>query len=173
MPSNSRVFLIAASLLVTAETAIAQERRENMFDSDVAATLRAAARVYVYTSDGKQIVGSRANLGLETLDLWVDGALRAFEIPALARIDVAQRDSLKNGAVTGAIVFGLLCALSCGQGLDEPGQLRGTIAINTVLGALIGTGIDAAKRDRRTVYIRSAVSPTVGARGMLSYQRRF
>ena len=176
MPLTARlasVTLIFATMLATPSVAAAQEDPALPLNKTIGAILRSAARVHVWTRDGRRVVGSRAHVGDQTLDLWVDGTRRSLWLDDLRRIDVANRDSLKNGAVTGAVTFALLCALVCGQGLDEPGQLKHAVAVNIAFGALVGAGIDAAVRQRRTVYVRSAVTPTVGSRGMLSYQRRF
>ena len=54
-----------------------------------------------------------------------------------------DRDSLKNGAVIGAVVLGTWCLIVCGQGLDSSGQLPAAVAVNAGLGALIGATIDA------------------------------
>lgn len=54
-----------------------------------------------------------------------------------------DKDSLKNGAIIGAIVMGAWCLVICGQGLDSTGQLPLAVAAGAGMGALLGAGIDA------------------------------
>jgi hypothetical protein len=82
--------------------------------------------------------------------LLVDGHRRDVPLTKIARIE--RRDSLKNGAIIGAAVLGGICALTCGQGLENGSNLVGAVASNAIVGALIGTGIDALHRGRMPVY---------------------
>lgn len=54
-----------------------------------------------------------------------------------------DKDSLKNGAIIGAIVMGAWCLVICGQGLDSTGQLPLTVAAGAAMDAVIGAGIDS------------------------------
>ena len=86
----------------------------------------------------------------------------------------ALGDSLKNGAIIGAVVVGAWCALVCGQGLDSSGQIPIAVAANAGLGALIGAGIDADHRGRTLLYPRSStVSRVRGAQASLSLRFSF
>jgi hypothetical protein len=64
-----------------------------------------------------------------------------------------DKDSLKEGAIIGAIVLGVWCLIICGQGLDNSGQLAGAVAVNAGLGALLGSQIDAGfSRNPRVLF---------------------
>lgn len=65
-----------------------------------------------------------------------------------------DKDSLRNGAIIGAIVLGTWCLIVCGQGLDSSDQLAGVVALNAGLGALIGAGIDARFSRRHRIMFR-------------------
>ena len=54
-----------------------------------------------------------------------------------------DKDSLKEGAIIGAIIVGAWCLYVCGQGLDSSGQLPLAVAAGAGMGALIGAGIDS------------------------------
>jgi hypothetical protein len=54
-----------------------------------------------------------------------------------------DKDSLKEGAIIGALVMGAWCLLICGQGLDRPSQIPLAVAASAGMGALIGAGIDS------------------------------
>ena len=60
------------------------------------------------------------------------------------RVHDRDKDSLKNGAIIGAIVMAAWCLTICGQGLDRSGQLPLAVAAGAGMGALIGAGIDSS-----------------------------
>jgi outer membrane lipoprotein SlyB len=64
------------------------------------------------------------------------------------------RDSLKNGAIIGAVVLGTWCAIICGQGLDNPGKLPLAVIVAAGEGAAIGAGIDAMLSRKTGIYFR-------------------
>jgi hypothetical protein len=118
----------------------------------------------------KEFQARLLNLSPESATLLVDGQPREVALSKVARIE-RRGDSLKNGAIIGAAVLGGLCALTCGQGLDNGSDLAGVVVINAALGAAIGTGIDALHRGRTPIYPAvtgrsrtSAVRPSIGLR---------
>jgi hypothetical protein len=72
----------------------------------------------------------------------------------VARIEPAQ-DSLANGTLIGALVFGIWCAKVCGQGADNRRQAEFARFMGFGLGALIGAGIDARTGRKPPVYVRA------------------
>jgi hypothetical protein len=54
-----------------------------------------------------------------------------------------DKDSLKNGAIIGAVVVGAWCLVICGQGLDSTGRFPLAVAAGAGMGALIGASIDS------------------------------
>ena len=84
-----------------------------------------------------------------------------------------KRHPVWNGALIGGAILGTWCAVVCGQGLDQRGQLLPAIAVNAGLGALIGLGIDAWSGEN-TVYRRNAESTArVRVRPGISVSLRF
>ena len=77
-----------------------------------------------------------------------------------------RRDSVKNGAIAGAVVFAGWCALVCGQGPDDDGHLLPVVAANAAFGAAIGAGIDAMTS-------RSRQTPMRGRDAAFSWKVRF
>ena len=112
---------------------------------------RPVSAVYVRSVSGDEARGQLLRLGPDTLTLLEQGASRDIPLAAISRID-ARGDSVKNGAIIGAVVLGAWCAIVCGQGLDNANQVATVALINTGLGALIGAGIDAMHVGRTTIY---------------------
>jgi hypothetical protein len=108
--------------------------------------------VYVRSINGVEIRGQLLRLGPDTLSLLDEGTVRDVRLTDVARIE-SRGDSVKNGAIIGAAILGGWCALICPQGLDGyAGQFAYVLAINTALGAAIGSGIDAMHVGRTTIY---------------------
>jgi hypothetical protein len=121
---------------------------------------------------GEEISGRLLNLGPDELRLLVEGQERNILLADVAQVDRAG-DSLKNGAIIGALVVGAWCALVCGQGLDSADQLPVAVAVNAGVGALIGIGIDAANQERTTVYRRPTPSDSRRPKGVVVFRLSF
>ena len=104
-------------------------------------------------SAGGEARGQLLRLGPDTLTLLEQGTSRDIPLAAVTRID-ARGDSVKNGAIIGAVVLGAWCALICPQGLDgySNNQLPYILGVNIALGAAVGAGIDAMHVGRTTIY---------------------
>jgi hypothetical protein len=63
---------------------------------------------------------------------------------------VKGRDSLRNGAIIGALIGGLYGALGWGRVMEGAGAKIGVVAAYTAGGALIGACIDARHAERGT-----------------------
>jgi hypothetical protein len=89
----------------------------------------------------------------DTLTILDAGGTRDFKLADVTKIE-APGDSVRNGAVIGAIVLGAWCALICPQGLDgyHDSQFGYILAVNTLLGAAVGAGIDGMHVGRTTIY---------------------
>ena len=92
-------------------------------------------------------------MGPDTLTLLEQGTSRDIPFTEIIRID-ARGDSVKNGAIIGAVVLGAWCALICPQGLNgySNNQLPYILGVNIALGAAVGAGIDAMHVGRTTIY---------------------
>jgi hypothetical protein len=122
---------------------------------------------------GREFKARLLNLSPETATLLVDGQQREIALRQIARIE-RRGDSLRNGAIIGAVVVGGLCAITCGQGLDDGSNLGTVVAINAGLGALIGMGIDALHQGRTPIYpATSSQSPTNALRPSIAFRIRF
>ena len=124
---------------------------------------------------GREINGRLVELSADAVRILVGGKARDLPLTDVRRIDIERSDSLKNGAVIGAIVLGGWCALVCGQGLGTGPQLVPAVAANAAVGALIGAGIDAGRRERTTIYPRPALSAHTeqSPRLLITYRRNF
>ena len=132
--------------------------------------------VYVRSINGVEIRGQLLRLGPDTLSLLDEGTVRDVRLTDVDRIE-SRGDSVKNGAIIGAAILGGWCALICPQGLDGyAGQFAYVLAINTALGAAIGSGIDAMHVGRTTIYQpleSQAGRRSTGVRAYLSKRFRF
>jgi hypothetical protein len=120
--------------------------------------------VFVKRTGGTGDVPARLiHLNEEAVTLLLDDRQVVMPLSDVLRIQKSG-DSLWNGALIGGIVLGVWCAMICGQGLNEAGQLPTTVVVNGAVGALIGAGIDAMHKGRTTIYTRPAASGTPSGR---------
>src|SRR6476660_6298881 len=70
-----------------------------------------AKPIYVH-SGSAEIRGSLLKLGPDTLTILENGSERELKLSDITRIE-APGDSVRNGAIIGAIVLGAWCALIC------------------------------------------------------------
>jgi hypothetical protein len=139
--------------------------------------VRPVSAVYVRSAAGSEVQGQLLQLGPNTLTLIEQGSSRDIPLSDVSRIDV-RGDSIKNGAIIGAVVLGAWCALICPQGLDgyNNSQLPYILGVNTVLGAFVGAGIDAMHVGRTTIYQAGGVTSgprPAGVKASLSKRFRF
>ena len=122
--------------------------------------------VYVRDDTGVEASGRLLRLDPDSLVLLVGDTERRFDAARVRRIE-KRGDSLRNGAVIGAIVgaaMGLVAAgISDCPGNDPGGSCPGARAAGVMLStgayAAIGTGIDALVVGRTTLYEAPAPSP--------------
>jgi hypothetical protein len=85
------------------------------------------------------------------LTMEVDGRSFTFPSNEVLRIDVLG-NHVARGTVIGGLAIGGWCALVCGQGLDNSGQLAAVVAANGAVGAGVGALIGYNHKTRKTVY---------------------
>jgi hypothetical protein len=133
--------------------------------------------VYVRSADGSERRGQLLRLGPDTLSLLDEGRVHDVPLADVTRIE-SRGDSVKNGAIIGAVILGAWCALICPQGLDGygGGAFASVLAINTALGAAVGAGIDGMHVGRTTIYQPAEVASgrrPAGVKAFLSKRFRF
>ena len=127
--------------------------------------------VYVVDDTGVETTGRLLRLNADSIVLLVDGAERQFDAARVRRIQ-RRGDSLRNGAIVGAIVgvgLGLLAGGIADCGRDDPGGgCPGTrvaaVLVSTGVYAAVGAGIDALIQGRTTLYQAPASPPVAGRR---------
>ncbi len=132
--------------------------------------LHELSTVYVLDDAGVETRGRLVQFSPQSLTLSVDGTERQFNLAHVTRID-RRGDSLRNGALTGALVgagLGLATAgLSDCSGRDPggscPGMRAGVFLFSTAVYAAIGTAIDALVVGRTTVYVAPTRTPAAGS----------
>lgn len=70
---------------------------------------------------------------------------QTFQAPSRSPTSTTDRDkdSLKEGAIIGAIIGAAWCLYICGQGLESTSQIPLAVAAGAGMGALLGAGIDS------------------------------
>jgi len=129
-------------------------------------------RVFVQREAGEELRGQVLQLGPGTMTLLVDGQRLSVPMTSVLRIET-RGDSLRNGALIGAIAGGVWCALVCGQGLSSTAQLPAAVAFSAGFWAAAGVGIDAMIPGRTTIYRRPAPAAAGVAGAAVSYRLRF
>lgn len=122
--------------------------------------------VYVLDDAGIEVSGKLLRLNPDSLVVLVDGVEHRLDAVRVKRIE-KRGDSLRNGALIGAVVgaaMGLLVAgMSDCPGTDPGGSCPGSRAaaflLSTGVYAAIGTGIDALVVGRTTLYEAPTTPP--------------
>jgi len=111
------------------------------------------------SSSGEVVHGRIVDLSPESLTiLTADNRRVDMPLDRVLRIE-ARGDSLKNGAIIGALVVGTLVGLTCAEVADGSGACLTGVVLDAGMGALIGAGIDALNGGRSTLYARPAAAP--------------
>ena len=111
--------------------------------------------------------GRLLDLDAETVTIQpANGSPRTLPLSGVLRIETKKRDSLGNGALIGALVVLVECAVVCGQGLDSGDDLGGVIIFNTMVGAGIGAAIDAGHTANLSLYKRPNPTPARKSPGL-------
>ena len=137
--------------------------------------------IYVRDDTGAETSGKLLHLNPDSIVILVDGAERRFEAARVTRIQ-RRGDSLRNGAIIGAVVgvaFGILTAgiSDCPgdrAGGPCPGSRVALFLVSTGFYSAVGTGIDALIPGRTTLYEASKPRPTAdqGGSAPLAFSRR-
>ena len=127
--------------------------------------------MYVLDNTGTETSGKFLRLNPDSIVLLVEGAERQFETARVARIQ-KRGDSLRNGAIIGAVVGVALGILTAGIA-DCPGERTGDgcagsraalLLVSTGFYSAVGTGIDALIPGRTTLY-EAPKAPSAADRG--------
>jgi hypothetical protein len=109
------------------------------------------ATIFVLDKQGVEHRGRFVRFDGQELVMSVGEDERGYKRDVIARIE-RSGDSLKNGAIAGAIVGGLMGLLAASLQAEDLGQWIKGVAISTGFYTAIGTGVDAAVQGRTRVY---------------------
>jgi hypothetical protein len=141
-------------------------------EQQVAGTVKAGMHVSVVDVAGASREGRVESVSAGGIRLASRGG--PYEIPADRIVRVEKSDSLRNGALAGLIVgLGLSVAavIDTGGWSGDNAFVASAIITNGLVGAAIGTGLDALVNTKRTLYMRgrpgtqARIAPYVGASG--------
>ncbi len=152
-----QVTLQCVVALSTCLTLHAQQRAPAALERAVSDRRKVAI---VQAISGDEAEGRLISVTPTTLSLLIKN--QQFDVPlqSISRVD-AIGDPLSNGALIGAVVMGIACAVLCGQGLSDADQLPLAIGANAGWGALIGAAMDWSQTSRKTIYSSPAIQPPV------------
>ena len=140
-------------LLIVVLTAAVPARAQTAPPLPASAPLRGVSKVFVQEAGtADPIRGQLARIDASTLTLLVDGQRREIPFDRILRIDVPG-DSVKDGAIIGAVVGVVLVALAGGFSHDGPAAVP-LVFWTTTYSALAGAGIDALHVGRTSIYKR-------------------
>ena len=118
-----------------------------------------ATPVYV-TRDGSTgtLKGQLLNLSPETLTLLQGTDRQDIPLQDIRTIEIPG-DSVKNGAIIGASIFGGVAALAFANSGTTPGFYVFAVTLDSLLGAAIGTAFDVMVSGQTVIYDRDAQQP--------------
>jgi hypothetical protein len=112
----------------------------------------AGTRIFVTPGAGSPVLeGSLLSLSADSVALLVDGNTRILPLASVKRVE-REGDPTSDGVQKGALVLGLLCMLTCGQGVNSGNELAGVVVGNMVIGGLIGWQADRGHVGRSRIY---------------------
>lgn len=115
-------------------------------------TVPAGTRIFVTAAAGGPVLeGSLLSLSTDSLALLVDGNTRVVPLASVKRVE-REGDPTSDGFQKGALVLGLLCMLTCGQGVNSGNEFFGVVVGNMVIGGLIGWQADRGHVGRSRIY---------------------
>jgi hypothetical protein len=153
MQAHFRRPLALAMFLTTISVSLAAGAPAGQAGPDAPSSPHEGARVHVVATPPRpDVKGRLVGLDDESIRLMVEGFVLEMSLEDVRRVDVEERDSLKNGFWIGALVVGAWCAAVCGQGLNSSSQLLPAIAVTASVGGLVGARIDASRFKRTRIY---------------------
>ena len=110
--------------------------------------------VLVRLEDSATVLKARlVSLNADTVTLLVKDQKTSLPLDRVVRI-TSGRDSIRNGALIGALIGGGLCARNCGQGLNRAGELPLAVALTAGMWGVAGAAVDAMNRREEVIYQR-------------------
>ena len=168
--TRTALVLVAATLTTTASLAEAQTVES--FDR-LALLVNQRDHITVTDRTGRQLHGRLIDLSPASLSLLTDEGLRDLEETEVALVRRRQPDSLKNGAllgaISGAVVAGVLMS---DEGPSYPGVYALFMSLFGAAGAGIGVGLDAAYVRSQVIYTARRPAARVAVSPLLSRHRR-
>lgn len=160
MVSRTPATLVTAFLLSLSPTlARAQE------STPPTPSIASRSKVVVFDRDGAAHPGRFVRFDEQELVILVGDDERRFKRDLITRIE-RSGDSLKNGAIAGAIVGGSLGLLAAAFQAEDIGDWLAALGINIGLYTAIGTGLDASIEGRTVVYQAWPAAPVPPAAGL-------
>jgi uncharacterized membrane protein YeaQ/YmgE (transglycosylase-associated protein family) len=126
--------------------------------------------VFVTDKAGVQTEAKLLRLDGDGLEVIVGGAEKHYAFAELRRVE-KKGDSLKNGAIAGLVVGGIIGVLS-GAMSENAADTFGIAMTSTMLYGAIGTCMDAMVVGRTTLYQQSVahqITPTAGPRAAVKF----
>ena len=153
---------IAAVIILVAATAEAQELAGTF--EQLRVLVKPGDTLTVVDGSGQRVQGKVSSLSASALALTVSGKTRQFLNTDIDTIEKRGSDSLRNGALTGFAIGGLIGAAGMIGLAETTDHVAAYVAVGALMyggiGAGIGTGIDALIEGRRVIYASSTSAGT-------------
>ena len=152
---RARGLVVASVLLLAASRVFAQQPAQSFAQLQV--LLAPGETIWLTDADGREVEGRLRQLTPDAVQVDVDGQGRTWEASQVRSIRHRHNDSVVNGALiggaVGAGVYAGLVAALCSEGSNcRGGQAVGAVAAGFLVGAGLGTLVDALVRGQRTIY---------------------
>lgn len=164
-------------LLCNGATRVEAQEVASSFDQ-LAVLVKPSDTITVVDLTGGETKGRIGKLSRDALTLVTSAGPRQFGEVDVATIRQRRGDSLKNGAIIGAVAgtayFVTVAALlrdSDGGDVIVPTAIAGGV-ISAAMGAAAGVGIDALITRKRVIYQRASGGGTVSISPLFGHERR-
>lgn len=166
-----------ALLLCAGATHVEAQAVASSFDQ-LTVLVKPGDKIRVIDINGVEAEGRIGTLSRDALILATDAGLRKLLEADVARISQRRGDSLKNGAIIGAVggaAYGLTM-LALSMSIDDGDVIPATVVTGMVLftgiGAAVGVGIDAMIAPRQVIYERPVAKGRVSVSPLVGHGRR-
>ncbi len=170
----TRIALVLVAATVTATVSVAEAQTITSFER-LALLVNQGDRVTVTDGAGQNLRGRIVDLSPSTISLQMGGARRDLHEAEVSVIRRSRHDSLKNGAImgaiSGAVVATILMADDC-VWQCYPATATLVTSLFGAAGAGIGVGVDALVEGSQVVYRARRSARRLSVAPLLSRDRR-
>lgn len=167
----TRTALVFVAATVTTTASLAEAQTVESFDR-LALLVNQRDHITVTDRAGRELQGRLIDLSPASLSLLTDDGVRDLEETEIAVVRRQQPDSLKNGALVGAISGAVVAGVLMSDEGADPGIYALFMSLFGAAGAGIGIGLDAGYVRSQVIYTARRPTARVAVSPLLSRHRR-